>query len=150
MRETGNPETTPKIDEVLSLFGDLDSMKRRGAATDDGTRGIARRLAEIRKARGMSQKELSDRLGISQPIVSDYEHGTLRIHGELLLKLAHILGVSADEILGLKPLRDLPRAQPRKLVKRFRAVQDLPPKEQQKVLDHIDTVVQNYRFKRAQ
>jgi transcriptional regulator with XRE-family HTH domain len=150
MSQTAENETAPKIDEVLPLFGDLDSMKRRGAATDDGTRGIAHRLAQIRKARGMSQKELSARLGISQPIVSDYEHGTLRIHGELLGKLSHILGVSADEILGLKALRELPEAQPRKLLKRFRAVQDLPAKEQQKVLDHIDTVVQNYRFKRAQ
>ena len=41
-------------------------------------------------------------LGVSQPIVSDYERGELRLHGELIIQLTKILEVTADEILGLE------------------------------------------------
>jgi len=39
---------------------------------------------------------------VTQPVVSDYEHGELRVHGELIIKLAEILRTSANEILGLE------------------------------------------------
>jgi len=37
---------------------------------------------------------------VSQPVVSDYERGGLRLHGELILRVAEILDVSANELLG--------------------------------------------------
>lgn len=36
-------------------------------------------------------------------MASDYERGKLRLHGELIIQLSEILGVSADEILGISP-----------------------------------------------
>ncbi|MBM4258227.1 MAG: helix-turn-helix transcriptional regulator [Deltaproteobacteria bacterium] len=38
------------------------------------------RVAQLRKERGLTQQELAERLGISQPVVSDYECGALRLH----------------------------------------------------------------------
>ena len=33
------------------------------------------RIRDIRQARGMTQKELADRLGVNQSMISDYESG---------------------------------------------------------------------------
>lgn len=41
-------------------------------------------------------------LGVSQPVVSGYERGALRLHGELIVRLAHLLRVWSDEILGIE------------------------------------------------
>jgi len=38
----------------------------------------------------------------SQPMISVYENGGLRLHGKLIVALTKILDVSADQILGLK------------------------------------------------
>jgi hypothetical protein len=40
---------------------------------------------------------------VTQPIVSDYERGELRLHGELIVKLTETLRVRAGEVLGLEP-----------------------------------------------
>jgi transcriptional regulator with XRE-family HTH domain len=66
---------------------------------------VGARLARLRRERGMTQVELAERLGVSQPIVSDYERGELRLHGELIVRLTEILRVSAEELLGLEPAR---------------------------------------------
>jgi len=61
---------------------------------------IAQRLGRLRREKGITQAEMAELLGLSQPIVSDYERGELRLHGELSVKLAEILDCSADELLG--------------------------------------------------
>jgi len=61
----------------------------------------AQRLVRLRKERGLTQAQMAKRLGVSQPVVSDYERGGLRLPGELILKVVEILDVSANELLGL-------------------------------------------------
>ena len=68
------------------------------------TETIGQRLARIRRERGLTQVELAEKLGVAQPVVSDYERGELRLHGELIIKLTGILGVSAEELLGLEKI----------------------------------------------
>ena len=36
-------------------------------------------LASLRKEKGLTQKELAEALGVSQPVVSDYEKDVIRI-----------------------------------------------------------------------
>ena len=61
---------------------------------------IGKRLAAIRKDRGVTQVELAEVLGIAQANMSDYERGRLRLHGELILQITDYLDVSSDELLG--------------------------------------------------
>ncbi|HSL56059.1 MAG TPA: helix-turn-helix transcriptional regulator [Pyrinomonadaceae bacterium] len=87
-----------------------------------------------RKERGLTQAQMAKRLGVSQPVVSDYERGGLRLHGELILKVAEILDVSANELLGLDtkaaPKKRGPQSQ---LEKQMAAIATLPRKEQQQL-----------------
>ena len=48
---------------------------------------------------------MAKRLGVSQPHVSLIESGETRLHGEMVAKLASILEVFAEEILGLAPTK---------------------------------------------
>ena len=61
------------------------------------------RIKELREAAGMSQRELGERIGISGPAVSMWESGENRPSLTNLEKLADVLGVSIDAILGREP-----------------------------------------------
>lgn len=57
------------------------------------------RLKEIRKRRGITQVDLAQRLGIHQSLISQYERGSVRLHGALIVRFAQALQTTPDEIL---------------------------------------------------
>ena len=61
------------------------------------------RIKELREAAGMSQRELGERSGISGPAVAMWDSGENRPSLTNLEKLADVLGVSIDAILGREP-----------------------------------------------
>ncbi len=68
------------------------------------------RVKQYRKAKGMTQQELADRLGVSNKSVSRWESGAYP-DVPTLGPLARALGVTVDELLGgPRPLRRLERA----------------------------------------
>ena len=64
------------------------------------------RLAEARPRRGHTQAELGKAVGVSQRVIAYYEAESDQPPGALLADLAQALKVSADELLGLKPLSE--------------------------------------------
>jgi transcriptional regulator with XRE-family HTH domain len=112
--------------------------KRRGLATDEGSRKIGEHLSQLRKRRGITQMEMSKLLGVSQPIVSKYESGELRLHAELVVRLAEILRVSADELLGIKGSTAHAPSEGR-LWQKFHQVARLPERDQRAVLRIINS-----------
>ena len=101
---------------------------------------IGARLAQLRKDKGITQGEMAELLGVSHPMVSDYERGELRLHGELILQIAGILKVSADEILGLKTDKKKGNgaSKNRRLARRLQAIDQLPKRDQAALLRTID------------
>lgn len=71
-------------------------------ATTEGLETLAQRLVRLCKERGLTQAQMAERLGVSQLVVSDHERGGLRLQGELILKVAEILDVTADQLLGIE------------------------------------------------
>lgn len=57
-------------------------------------------LSELRKAKGISQKEASAQLGISQALLSHYEKGIRECGLGFLVRAADFYGVSCDYLLG--------------------------------------------------
>lgn len=62
------------------------------------------RIKQLREAAGLSQRELGERIGISGPAVAMWESGENRPSLTNLEKLADVLGVSIDAILGRDPI----------------------------------------------
>lgn len=58
------------------------------------------RIRDIRQARGMTQKELADRLGVNQSMISDYESGKVDLSLTKAVKIADILECNLNDLLG--------------------------------------------------
>lgn len=58
------------------------------------------RIAYLRNTRNLTQKELSNRTGISRAAISHYEKNRREPDYETLLALAHFFGCTTDYILG--------------------------------------------------
>lgn len=111
--------------------------------TTKRTKEIARRLTRLRQQKAIGQRDFCERLGISQPMMSHYERGERRIPSDLLVEMAQILGVSADELLGLKKSsRNTQEMTPetKKLWKKFQQVSKLAEHDQRAVIRLINSL----------
>ena len=63
---------------------------------------IGQRIKELRKKHGLTQERLADHLGVTYKAVSKWECGLTLPDLSLIIPLARILQVSADELLGGK------------------------------------------------
>lgn len=63
---------------------------------------IGENIKKARKAAGISQKELADRLQVYQKDISRWENGERAPSIEVFVRICRELSVSADEILELK------------------------------------------------
>ena len=57
-------------------------------------------LKKLRTARGLTQKEFGERVGLSKAVVSKYENAMGYPSLDTLIKIAAYFGVSTDYILG--------------------------------------------------
>lgn len=103
-------------------------------------KALGSRVSKLRKDQGMTQTDLAQPLGITQPMLASYEIGRRRIPASLLPSLAHELGISVGELLGEPHKGGKPGPVP-KLQKQIEAVSDLPKPQQQFVSQFLDTVL---------
>lgn len=67
---------------------------------------FAKRLKQIRKAKGLNQSDLADKIGVKTATICHFETGFRKPTLDHLLKLASALGVaSIDYLLGQKAVR---------------------------------------------
>ncbi|HXP84135.1 MAG TPA: helix-turn-helix transcriptional regulator [Bryobacteraceae bacterium] len=98
------------------------------------------RLARLRKERGFTQKELAEKTGLIQALISDYERDKLRLNAEMILRFTAALEVSTDELLqpgGPKPARK----PSRRVLRRLELIEALPPTQQTALLRTIGAVL---------
>jgi transcriptional regulator with XRE-family HTH domain len=103
------------------------------------------RLAELRQAAHLSQAALARLIGESQQNVAYWEQSDKPPRSDVLPKLAHVLGVSVEHILDVKtPVvrRNGPVGKVRKL---FEEVSELPRRQQEKVVEFVSALVEQYR-----
>lgn len=65
-------------------------------------------IKQMRKAAGMSQMKLADKMGVSYQQVQKYEYGTSNLSVPRLMRLAEIFGVPVTALLDPKALEDTP------------------------------------------
>lgn len=101
---------------------------------------LGKRVAERRKEQDLTQAQLAELLGISQQSVASYEVGRLRIPASMLPRLAEVLAVPVDALLGLKPANGKRGPTP-KLLQQLDRISRLPRAKQRFVLEMLDTVL---------
>jgi transcriptional regulator with XRE-family HTH domain len=75
----------------------VKSTKRRRAKRKP-KRAIHARIAELRVARGMTQVQLANALGLDKTAVNHWERGVSAPTGSRIPEVAALLGVSIDEL----------------------------------------------------
>jgi len=104
-----------------------------------GRKSIGQRITRLRKERGYTQKELVNKIGISQKLLSAYEVNRLKLSAEMAIRLANALEVSADELFGLKSQKNSESKPSLKILRRLKKIESLPPSTQKTLLKTIDT-----------
>ncbi len=125
----------------FTITDDMPRIARQPEQT-----GFGRRLAELRKARNITQVQLAQTLGTTQRAITYYENEADYPPVDAIIRLADALGVSADELLGMKngkttkgrSEQDDPNV--RRLWKKFRQVTRLPHKDQRAVIRLINSL----------
>lgn len=108
------------------------------APIDPGPETIGQRVARIRKERGYTQKEVAERIGLIQALVSDYENDKLRLNADMILRFAEVLEVSTDELLRPQSGKKPGRKPSRKVLRRLEQIESLPQRKQDALLMTID------------
>ncbi len=104
------------------------------------------RLARLRKARGYTQTELGEILGLSQRMMTYYEREDGRPPAHLLGQMAEALGVTVDELLGLKPVADKPAPRNTRLWRKLREIEKLPAGDRKAVLKLVDGMLARHKL----
>ncbi|WP_162011930.1 helix-turn-helix domain-containing protein [Streptococcus sp. S784/96/1] len=65
------------------------------------TKPVSNRLKELRKQAGLTQEELSQKIGVIRKTVSNWERGFSRINPEYAEQLANYFQVSIGYLLGV-------------------------------------------------
>jgi transcriptional regulator with XRE-family HTH domain len=108
---------------------------------------FGRRLASLRKKAGYTQVELANELGVTQRMISYYEGHSEYPPSNLLPVMAQVLGVSADELLGIKPLKKN-RQPDTRLLRRMQQIEKLDPATKRQVMQVIDTYLEAAQLKK--
>ncbi len=64
---------------------------------------LGKRIAELRKSRGMTQEQLGERLGASRQAVSKWEAGKAVPELDLIIKMGELFGVTMDDLILARP-----------------------------------------------
>jgi len=108
-----------------------------------GGESLGQRLARLRKERGFTQKELAEKTGLIQALVSDYECDKLRLNADMILRIAAALEISTDELLQPGGSKRPARKPSRRVLRRLEQIEALPSSQQTVLLKTIDTFLEN-------
>jgi len=97
---------------------------------------FGKRLAQIRKAKGFSQRELAKKIDVTVRVISYYENESDFPPSHFLPRLASALKVSVDKILGTDSIEIEPVNT--RIWKRFKRFEGLTRDKQQIILKTID------------
>ena len=114
----------------------------------DNNRSFGQRLAKIRKAKGLTQTELGERIGATQRAMHHYEKKAEYPPVQKIIELARALDMSVDELLGVDDEgHDFYQNINPKLAKRLRLASDLPSHELKALSTFIDALLLKQQVK---
>lgn len=119
---------------------------------DQSKTSFGQRLAQIRKAQGLTQVELGKMIGASQRIVHHYENKADFPPAQKIIELAQALNMSIDKLLGTNGNVDDSAYQGIKpnLAKKLRQASSLPPHDLKALTTFIDALILKQQVKDEQ
>ena len=109
---------------------------------------FGRRLKELRKRRGLSQKELAASIRVHQFQISKYETGSYFPTVGKLIEIARFLQVGIADLFGEIASGEEATPQNLRLLHRFRDMETLPKDDQEVVVKLIDAWIAKGKIRR--
>jgi transcriptional regulator with XRE-family HTH domain len=113
--------------------------------------GLGARIADARHRTDLTQVQLADSLGISQPQLASYETGRRRVPVSMLPRLARLIDIPIETLIGESDERDTlapstvqrrtRRGPASRLERQLDAIAQLPKAEQRAVSTVLDAVL---------
>ena len=110
---------------------------------------LGQRLAGLRKQAGMTQSQLGERLGISQPVIASYEAGCRRVPSSTLPVISEIFEVTVEHLIGGQEAKGR-QGRPAKAQILFDQLTKLPRSQQQRILATVEDMLAAQKMKEAQ
>lgn len=114
---------------------------------DLGKETLGERLARLRKERGLSQKQLAEKMGLIQSIISSYELNVRKPTYKMIARFAVVFGVTTDLIIGLKSNGKEKMKLNLRLMKRIHKIEKLSEYKQKKIISVIDSLLRDAEAK---
>jgi transcriptional regulator with XRE-family HTH domain len=142
---------TTRIPPLHSPFEERSTVPRPRKPRPKNGAAIGERIRRARLARGLTQTELGKKVGVSQGMVTYYEVRGVSPAPTLLVRLARVLKVSVEELVGEKARATTADDAPESLQlwRRFKKVQALPPQDRKSVLKMIDALAEQAARRKA-
>ena len=83
---------------------------------------LRERLRYYRQARGMEQKTLSQALGLSKNVISNWENGLSKPDIYMMPKVCELLGISLEQLYGVEPMEPVVSKEERSFLRDYRAL----------------------------
>jgi len=104
---------------------------------------IGKNIARLRKAAGLTQVQVCEKLGTTQPAFAGYETGRRAVPVDLILPIAEVLNVNLNDIFGITPSEaKAPGPKPR-LTALLEDAQDLPKAKQKLITDMLEVALRS-------
>jgi len=103
---------------------------------------LGQRLAERRKARGITQVQLAERLGVAQQTLAHYEGGTVRIAIATLADAAQALDTTVETLIGSAAAKAGGKRGPApKIQQQLEQIEALPKAKQRAIAQVLDSML---------
>ncbi|MEX0812446.1 MAG: helix-turn-helix transcriptional regulator [Chitinophagales bacterium] len=106
---------------------------------------FGKKLAECRKAKNLSQKELAKLLNTSHSVIGKYERQEMTPSIEAAVKLANLLGTTVGYLLGEN--KEAGFMKDPAMLKRWQEIEALPEEDKTCVLYTVDNLLRAAKLK---
>jgi transcriptional regulator with XRE-family HTH domain len=150
---TGNKKQFEISCPVYRIYSfNMARPRKKAAGTNENAPAaqallIGGNLQKIRTKRGLTQKMLAEKVGLTRGAIAAYEAGRVHLTDISLIDLAKALRVSADEILGIRDSDPETRPLSRRLMKRVIIIESLPEATKRRIIiTRDDSIKANTRL----
>ena len=102
---------------------------------------LGARIAELRKELGLTQQQLAEALDTTQQQVASYENARLRVPASMLPRLARVLGVTLEMLIGEEPHQAAKRGPTPKLQQQLERLSSLPKPKQRAIMEVLEAMI---------
>jgi transcriptional regulator with XRE-family HTH domain len=102
---------------------------------------VGARIKRFRLKRGFSQAELAEKVGLSREAIAAYESGRVHLLDDMVARIAVVLSISSDELLGLKAAPKGDESSGIRFTRRLRELEQLPEQKRKAILKTLDDLI---------